>query len=723
MNHSRVKKKNCVVVGSKKQMSNNKLPTVMDVIRHYLWQATSSLDETSKTIEEIWKTAGIPTISKRSIFLKLKKLFEKYKQFSKEPKSRSNNKIFKSKVSTFQKHAEKLFDVSSCKCTGSICNCADKCKISDENFLFLIDQRENRSNNITSKKILRNEQPLIKVTKNVSQEDSNSEDDLACIDPNFEPPATQSGKQSKKSNSLEFNTVALVSDRYGLSHTATAAVVSSTLQDIGLLNSTNKELVVDRCKIKRARQSLRKKLKYPQKKTVSALFFDGRKDQTLIFEKQGSISKKKIIVEEHVSLIGQPDGRYLGKYLFSKLFYFTIYFCNLFTTYVGHVVVSSGKAQIIKTAILTQLAEQNTSSNFLAVGCDGTVCNTETNSGIIRLMEEHLKRPIQWIVCLLHFNELPLRHFIQHLDGKTTGPHTYSGDIGKLLKNSVGLPVKKFASIASELPVIDSLILSTDQKYLYDICTAIKSGMCKSGLAERNPGNMSHSRWLTTANHILRVYIGTLKPTKNLKEIVLFIIKVYAPTWFSIKKQNSCTKGAEILWKFIQNSRYLRPQYRSIIDKVVQRNGFFAHHENILLSMLVDSRSEVRHKAFLKICHIRQAPSVGIRKFVVPKINFQAKEYYNMVNWDKQKWTEPPLTSNLSIEELQTIESDGEKSEIFREIINIPCHTQDVERCVKMVTEASQKVAGPDARDGYIRSQIKSRSLMPKFGSKKDFKQ
>ena len=40
---------------------------------------------------------------------------------------------------------------------------------------------------------------------------------------------------------------------------------------------------------------------------------------------------------------------------------------------------------------------------------------------------------------------------------------------------------------------------------------------------------MAHSRWLTTANRILRLYVSTDKPSQALKIIIEYIMKVYAP--------------------------------------------------------------------------------------------------------------------------------------------------------------------------------------------------
>lgn len=66
-------------------------------------------------------------------------------------------------------------------------------------------------------------------------------------------------------------------------------------------------------------------------------------------------------------------------------------------------------------------------------------------------MEIELDKPLQWLVCLLHFNELPLRAFFQYLDGKTLGPSQYSGPIGKLLQGCEKEPVVKFDPVSFNL--------------------------------------------------------------------------------------------------------------------------------------------------------------------------------------------------------------------------------------------------------------------------------
>lgn len=50
-----------------------------------------------------------------------------------------------------------------------------------------------------------------------------------------------------------------------------------------------------------------------------------------------------------------------------------------------------------------------------------------------------------------------------------------------------------------------------------------------------------------------------------------------------------------------------------------------------------------------------------------------------------------------------------------------PCHTQAVERCIKLGTEASAAVCGAKSRDGYIHSRLASRKLMPNFNTKSEY--
>ena len=79
--------------------------------------------------------------------------------------------------------------------------------------------------------------------------------------------------------------------------------------------------------------------------------------------------------------------------------------------------------------------------------------------------------------------------------------------------------------------------------------------------------------------------------------------------------------------------------------------------------------------------------------------------------------TEPPVTRSISDEKID----DYIQQQYKLVIPKFPCHTQAVERSIKLVTEASLAVCTEKNRDGYIRSQIESRRKLPSFETKKDF--
>ncbi|GBL89555.1 hypothetical protein AVEN_87885-1 [Araneus ventricosus] len=109
-------------------------------------------------------------------------------------------------------------------------------------------------------------------------------------------------------------------------------------------------------------------------------------------------------------------------------------------------------------------------SNLVFLGYDGTVVNTEVFNGVIRRHELKLHRTIQSIICLLQFNELPLRHLFE---SKSSGPSSYTGDIGRNLKACEMLPLVAFNCIECDLPGIDPTYLSCDQKYLQPLVLAL----------------------------------------------------------------------------------------------------------------------------------------------------------------------------------------------------------------------------------------------------------
>ena len=116
------------------------------------------------------------------------------------------------------------------------------------------------------------------------------------------------------------------------------------------------------------------------------------------------------------------------------------------------------------------------------------------------------------------------------------------------------------------------------------------------------------------------------------------------------------------------------------------------------------------------ISEVQQAfEKVSIRKFVVPSINMDAKTYLDLFNWNQVEFSEPPLTVHFTNEEIKDFVNTPYSPP------DIPCHTQAVERGIRVITEAATSVIGQDSRDGFIRQKLRSRKDVGYCGSKKDF--
>ena len=62
---------------------------------------------------------------------------------------------------------------------------------------------------------------------------------------------------------------------------------------------------------------------------------------------------------------------------------------------------------------------------------------TGKHHGSIATLKEFLQRPLQWVICLRHTNELPLRHAFKRLGGVSLSPDFLSDPIGKELNGLV----------------------------------------------------------------------------------------------------------------------------------------------------------------------------------------------------------------------------------------------------------------------------------------------
>ena len=776
------------IFGDPKEFSGDQLPTYSDVFRHYRYimfknnfQSNSPRKPILKILisdlMQIWQKASIPTIQEYSIEQLLQRFLDKHAN-----KLRSIGKDnFEDIAANYLKSNDVLFNISSCKCKDfANCTCSKEKKIPKAEREFFEDQKKDRDiyigaldiamtrKNIEKQNrqrtidegianrgrgrppvgrargILPSSESLVSPGPSTSMaqimvpEYSTPEKDLVQQNTSMitrsmtattprgrsrgrpraravgvargSLPAEKSLMPTNPSTStqcrIDITSVIQESDRYMVSDRATAAIASATLQSVNLVSEEETANIIDKSKIRRDRKRWHSKLRQEEKvKLMHSIYFDGRIDDTNVMVNKMGKMHPDTVPEEHIVLVEEPGS-----------------------LYVTHLTPASGTANNITDSIFNFLQEDEIdTSSIQVIGCDGTNVNTGTSGGILQHIEERLGRAVHWSVCLLHLNELLLKRIFEQIDGKTTGPKTFSGPIGKQLEICQTFPIlRTFRPIQSPIPQLsDEEIsdLSTDQNLLYRLCKAINDGAVDDNLGNRTIGPLNHARWVTAGARVLRLYMATPKPTRGLKVITTFIVKVYAILWFKIRFKHSIEEGPKHLFEMISLSRYLCGELRSEIDKTIQRNGFFAHQENILLAMTCDENESIKELAYRRMKKGRtyeekRMQSSKFRRFKIPEINFSANHYSDMIKWENVDPCCPPLL-HYKLKEIEAfLEEKKYPSHSFEDY---PCHNQAVERAVKLVTEASAKKYGFIERDGLIRSCMKSREKRKCFDSKKQF--
>jgi hypothetical protein len=120
-----------------------------------------------------------------------------------------------------------------------------------------------------------------------------------------------------------------------------------------------------------------------------------------------------------------------------------------------------------------------------AVYADGTAVNT----GAIAEAKRNLRKPLQWLICFKHCNELPLCHVFDKLDGGfgTSGPTFFKGEHDQEVAGDVHkTEVIKFEKIDSTLRDISGS-LSSDQKLLYRYAKEIMRATVPDNLNDQKP--------------------------------------------------------------------------------------------------------------------------------------------------------------------------------------------------------------------------------------------
>ena len=112
-----------------------------------------------------------------------------------------------------------------------------------------------------------------------------------------------------------------------------------------------------------------------------------------------------------------------------------------------------------------------------AIVLDNTSANTGVDNRLVVTIEKLLNRGIHLIGCVLHQNELPLRHVIAEIDGKSNDPKKYKGPIGQKVSadDLNDLAIFEIVPIHSEIDsyvnpdILSDLIVKTNVNFTNNV--------------------------------------------------------------------------------------------------------------------------------------------------------------------------------------------------------------------------------------------------------------
>lgn len=764
------------------------LPTVNDVISgiRFIVESKQSgsayhigiqkfLHIIAKHIMALWNAANIPTMTEKAVVnliqqkrrqyladkIKLKRLSESSLSTSSRPSTPNTSML------------NELFDIASCKCFMLLtnvenlheykCKCLPSKKIPDIAIRFYIDQRTTRQLLITSIGLINdisNEMSIINenlsgfsisdsdTSNNIHSRDQAAPDESQNLssysgnstsstisdyehtaeDPDFKLSNTEMAKiNAENVMKLDLTNVAIICDAKNVSSRTAACIVSATLHaQAEALTRETKQCKPTHIPIPVVAPSVfksvlnrtrRKGILFSNKKASEMVCFqfDGKICETLTTKTDVTGGRRNELVKvEYIVIVKQPGDNF-----------------------VASIPAKSGStaAEIFKS--MKDYLEQNNIylKNVVAIGCDGAPVNTGVLNGIIRHFENFLNRPLQWIICLLHLNELIFHRIFAFLDSSSISPHSYSSELGQQLLSCETLKPIKFNRVEldiGELPEnIDSWKLTGDQLYLLEMAKAINCGYLSEQLTRKKPGKMHKARWITTMSRLLRLYMATKDPSIILIILVQYIMKVYIPVLLAIKNKPTVVHGSQHLHLIVslckryfdKNEQRYSSVYREIMS-VVNNNAYFANSENILLSMITDKNKAIRKEGYNYIITNRLIKGddrkENVRYFEKPRnINFNAKHYKNMITLNVDNILEPPILQkyNLSLKDLDELSN----SDDIIMIDEIPSHTQATERFIQVTAQKVKRTSNLNLQQGAIYNTALYRNAMPKFDVVKDF--
>ena len=320
-------------------------------------------------------------------------------------------------------------------------------------------------------------------------------------------------------------------DRFKVSECAASAILNLHQEQ------QNKEQRFTQSQVHRLKRKARlEKIKQLEQKKPIAIGFDERVDWTKKQAGVGSKGRKRFQLkkEEHCVVILYPEEEFAG-----------------------HVVPTDGNGATLATAITDHTTARDIlwdlTKNLLSDGCEKMV---GWKKGVHVTFEKIKGKPYGRIICFFHHLEKTFEVIFLLYTGGTTGPGSYSGDIGKSISGDVHtLPLEVFTILPnpSLLKVINLISeetiqsLSNDHKIFLGLIKIVITGEVVKRWVDMKIGPVVTSRFTTTQTRVVRVWLSTANPSFELTRVMHYLVYVWAEVFLTVKHLNQFVDAPRLL--------------------------------------------------------------------------------------------------------------------------------------------------------------------------------
>ena len=265
--------------------------------------------------------------------------------------------------------------------------------------------------------------------------ESEGEEELKkCLEAENAPP------RKKLRNTADISPILEVAARVGVSERQAIAIANATKESMGIDLEENPSEILGKGKYHDNKVKFLSQLSEEAHPSTNSLFFDGKKTKTLVLEDvEGGSQRKSEETRDHY-VVSDPNDQ----------------------SYVGEFEPKSGSGADIGQGLI-DFAEETQGielDDLEVLGGDGCAVNTGKSNGVFSYVERKLGRPLQRVVCLLHFWEIMLAHFVKLYVGPTTGPTSWASDLGKRIVQLKDPVIGSFKKISCpSFPTIPDHIL------------------------------------------------------------------------------------------------------------------------------------------------------------------------------------------------------------------------------------------------------------------------